>query len=42
MTIIPLIVITIQDDDIHDILRSLIAKRKKLISKLVLEGFNEK
>lgn len=34
--------ITIPDDDIHDILRGLIAKRKKLISQLVLEGFNEK
>ena len=33
---------TISDDDIHDILHSLIAKRKKVISKLVLEGFNEK
>jgi hypothetical protein len=34
--------ITISDDDIHDILHSLIAKRKKVISQLVLEGFNEK
>ena len=34
--------IIISDDDIHDILHSLIAKRKKLISQLVLEGFNEK
>ena len=33
---------TISDDDIHDILHGLIAKRKKVISKLVLEGFNEK
>ena len=33
---------TISDDDIHGILRCLIAKREAAISKLVLEGFNEK
>ena len=34
--------ITISDDDIHSILRNLIAKREVAVSQLVLEGFNEK